>query len=70
MYFQFADGYITKYNVDASKRGNKQVDVVSENALDIYLRTYCNAHPLQSFSFAVGNFIEESVSPTAAGSLK
>ena len=70
MYFQFAYGYITKYNVDASKRGSKQVYIISEKSLDLYLRNYCNAHPLQAFSFAVDNFIVESVSPASTGSVK
>lgn len=70
IYFQFAYGYIAKNNVDASKRGSQQAYISSEKSLDLSLRNYCNAHPLQGFSFAVENLIVGSVSPTSAGSVK
>jgi hypothetical protein len=70
MYFQYAFGYISRYNVDAFKRGSKQVYDISTPALDIYLRNYCNAHPSQGFPFALDNFIAETVSPASGSSVK
>ncbi len=63
VYLEFVYGYIAKYNFDAYRQGQKQISNVSENEIHLYLRNYCSAHALSSFSFAVDNFISELTTP-------
>ena len=63
LFKQFAFGYITGVNhAKADMSIGKPIENLSESTLDLWLRNYCNSHPLSKFFDAMLQFVAESVS--------
>lgn len=62
LFKQYALGYISATNtVKAEYDIKTQIESLSQNTLDAWLRKYCNAHPLSEFHHAVMELVKESV---------
>jgi hypothetical protein len=55
-YMEFIKGYFSGLNEANAAVDRSQVKTFSETAGELWLRNYCNAHPLEKFYFATQKF--------------